>query len=145
MRVATGRSDVTVVFFRGGLTNGCQDIIFNQMVKYSTKKLDLVFSALSDPTRRAILEQLSGGDSTVTELAEPHRMSLPAVSKHLQVLERAGLVEREVEGRVHMMHLESEPLKDAVKWLEHYRRFWEGRFDALEKLLTDKTNTKEDQ
>ena len=115
------------------------------MVKRSTEKLNLTFSALSDPTRRAILAKLSGGDSTVTELAEPHRMSLPAVSKHLRILERAGLIKREVEGRVHMMHLESEPLKDAVKWLERYRRFWEGRFDELEKLLTDKTNTKEDQ
>lgn len=138
-------ADAAASLFRGGLTNGCRSIIFNHMVKRSTDKLDLVFSALSDPTRRAILGHLSGGDSTVTELAEPHKMSLPAVSKHLRVLERAGLIEREVEGRVHMMHLESEPMKDAVKWLEHYRRFWEGRFDALEKLLTDQTNTKEDQ
>jgi DNA-binding transcriptional ArsR family regulator len=115
------------------------------MVKHSTEILDRVFAALSDPTRRAILEQLSGRDSAVSELAEPHRMSLPAVSKHLRVLERAGLIQREVEGRVHMMHLESEPLKDAVTWLEHYSRFWEGRFDELEKILTNQSNTEEDQ
>jgi len=115
------------------------------MVKRSSHQLNLVFSALSDPTRRAILEQLSGGDSTVTELAEPHDMSLPAVSKHLRVLEQAGLIHREVEGRVHMMNLEGEPLRDAVKWLEHYRRFWEERFDALEKLLSNQSNTKEEQ
>jgi DNA-binding transcriptional ArsR family regulator len=106
------------------------------MVKRSPGHLDLVFSALSDPTRRAMLEKLAHGASSVTELAEPHDISLPAVSKHLRVLEEAGLIAREVDGRVHRLTLESKPMKDALAWLERYRRFWDTKFDTLDKLLT---------
>ncbi len=112
------------------------------MVKQSSDKLDLVFSALSDSTRRAILEKLARGESSVSELAEPHDMSLPAISKHLRVLEDAGLIVREVEGRVHRITLESKPMKDAIAWLELYRKFWEAKFDALEKYLA-KSHKKE--
>ena len=106
------------------------------MVKHSSDILDLIFSALSDPTRRAILERLARGEASVTELAEPHDMSLPAVSKHLRVLEGAGLIAREKQGRVHRLQLESKPMKDALDWIEQYRKFWEEKFSALEKQLT---------
>jgi DNA-binding transcriptional ArsR family regulator len=106
------------------------------MVKYENETLDAVFSALSDPTRRAMLERLSRGACSVTELARPFEISLPAVSKHLAVLESAGLVLRERDGRVHTMHLQSKPMKDAAAWLDRYHKFWTERFDALEKFLT---------
>lgn len=105
------------------------------MVKYHSHRLDVVFSALSDPTRRALLERLSRGTSSVTKLADTFDISLPAVSKHLRVLENAGLLEREKNGRVHRCHLQSKPLKDAAEWLDRYRRFWEERFDALDTYL----------
>jgi DNA-binding transcriptional ArsR family regulator len=105
------------------------------MVKRSSEHLDLVFSALSDPTRRAMLEKLAHGASSVTELAEPHDMSLPAISKHLKILETAGFITRELDGRVHRITLESKPMKEAFAWLELYRKFWEAKFDALEKYL----------
>ena len=104
------------------------------MVKRSAQ-LDSIFSALADPTRRSILERLAQGEASVMELAEPHDMSLPAVSKHLRVLEEADLVVREREGRLHLMSLNSKPMKDAAAWLERYRAFWEGKFDALERVL----------
>jgi DNA-binding transcriptional ArsR family regulator len=107
------------------------------MSNRSNVTLNAVFSALADPTRRAILDRLARGEAQVTELAEPHDMSLPAVSKHLKVLEEAGLVVREKDGRVHRMNLNSKPMKDAVAWLERYRAFWEGKFDALEKFLNN--------
>ena len=105
------------------------------MVKCKPIDLDLVFSALADPTRRAILEELTHGPSSVSKLAEPFRISLPAVSKHLSVLSDAGLIRREKEGRVHRMHLKSGPLKEAAAWLDRYARFWNDRFDALERLV----------
>jgi DNA-binding transcriptional ArsR family regulator len=105
------------------------------MPSKSQPPLNAVFSALADPTRRLILEHLARGDASVMELADPHDMSLPAVSKHLRVLEDAGLIRREREGRVHHIYLNSKPMKDAAAWLERYRAFWEGRFDALEKFL----------
>lgn len=101
------------------------------MVNYSSATLDAVFSALGDPTRRAILARLAHGDSRVTELAAPHDMSLPAISKHLRVLETAGLVRKEKDGRVIRCSLEPGPLKDAADWIAHYQRFWDGRLDAL--------------
>ncbi len=104
------------------------------MVKRSTD-LDLVFHALAGGTRRAILEALAGEGRSVTEIAAPFEMSLPAVSKHLRVLERAGLVTRSPEGRVHRMSLRAAPLAEAVDWLEHYRVFWEERFDALARIV----------
>jgi DNA-binding transcriptional ArsR family regulator len=105
------------------------------MSNRSNATLNAVFSALSDPTRRAILDRLARGEAQVTELADPHDMSLPAISKHLKVLEDAGLVLREKDGRIHRMNLNSKPMKDAAAWLERYRVFWEGKFDALERFL----------
>ena len=123
-------------FFFAHLTFAGRCYIFNQMVKHLSETLDIVFSALSDPTRRAILEKLAQGNASVSELANPHDMSLPAVSKHLRVLEEAGLISREKDGRVHRLQLESKPMKDALAWIEQYREFWEGKFSALEKHLT---------
>ncbi len=112
------------------------------MVKYSPRLLDRTFAALADPTRRQILEQLAHGDRCVTDLARPHRMSLPAVSKHLRVLERAGLIRRRRCGRVHQLKLEAKPMRDAQKWIEEYRRFWEENLDRLDDYLK-KLQTKE--
>jgi DNA-binding transcriptional ArsR family regulator len=103
----------------------------------SLNQLDTTFAALADPTRRAILARLARGDASVMELAEPFRMSLPAVSKHLKVLERAGLIARRREAQSRPCRLKAAPLKDAVDWLERYRRFWEESFDRLEDYLRD--------
>src|ERR1700686_5085809 len=97
--------------------------------------LSNTFAALADPTRRAILARLVSGESSVTELAEPFEMSLPAVSKHLKVLEHAGLITRGREAQWRPCRLEAGPLKDAADWLEHYRRFWGQRFDRLDDYL----------
>ncbi|MEQ8354510.1 MAG: metalloregulator ArsR/SmtB family transcription factor [Kiloniellaceae bacterium] len=97
--------------------------------------LSQTFSALADPTRRAILARLTSGEATVSELAEPFDMSLPAVSKHLKVLERAGLVARGREAQWRPCRLEAGPLKDATDWLERYRQFWEQSLDRLENYL----------
>ena len=97
--------------------------------------LNRVFAALSDPTRRAILHRLCLGPATVTELAEPIDMSLNAVSKHLKALEKADLIRREVEGRVHHVFLNAAPLEEAERWVNHYRQFWEFRLDSLENWL----------
>jgi DNA-binding transcriptional ArsR family regulator len=109
--------------------------MFNQMVKYSSKTLNRTFAALADPTRRRILAHLARGDQRVTHLARPHAMSLPAVSKHLRVLERAGLLRRRCYGRVHEMQLEARPLRQAAAWVEEYRKFWEGSLDRLAEYL----------
>ena len=101
--------------------------------------LNLAFTALADPTRRAILRQLSEGEARVTELARPFPMSLNGVSKHLKVLERAGLVTREVRGREHWLHLKPEPLREAAAWLTHYQAFWDTRLEALEKFLVPRS------
>jgi DNA-binding transcriptional ArsR family regulator len=101
----------------------------------SADPLSQTFAALSDPTRRAILARLCTGEATVTELAEPFEMSLPAVSKHLKVLERAGLVARGREAQWRPCRLEAGPLKDATDWLERYRQFWEQSLDRLENYL----------
>ena len=100
--------------------------------------LDATFSALADPTRRAILARLALGETSVMELAKPFAMSLPAVSKHLKVLEQAGLVSRTVQGRVHRLELNAAPLRDAEEWVARYRSFWEARLDALEQFLIAK-------
>ena len=107
----------------------------NQMVKCSSKMLNRTFAALADPTRRRILEHLAEGDRCVTDLARPHSMSLPAISKHLRVLERAGLVSRSRCGRVHSLKLEAAPMKEAQDWIGEYRRFWEESFDRLDEYL----------
>ena len=110
-------------------------LMFNQMVKYSPSRLNQTFAALADPTRRRMLEQLARGERCVTDLARPHSMSLPAVSKHLRVLEKAGLLRRRRYGRVHQLRLEAKPLKQAALWVEEYRKFWEESFDRLAAYL----------
>jgi DNA-binding transcriptional ArsR family regulator len=107
------------------------------MVKYSDGVLDATFGALSDATRRGILARLALGESSVSELAAPYNISLPAVSKHLRVLENAGLVVRHKDGRVHRCRLIAEPMKDAAEWIERYRLFWERQFDALARYLEE--------
>jgi DNA-binding transcriptional ArsR family regulator len=99
--------------------------------------LSTTFAALADPTRRAILARLATGEASVTELAEPFEMSLPAVSKHLKVLERAGLIARGRQAQWRPCRLDAVPLKDAADWLEHYRRFWEQSLDRLERYLRE--------
>jgi DNA-binding transcriptional ArsR family regulator len=98
-------------------------------------QLSSTFAALADPTRRAILARLSLGETSVTELAKPFEMSMPAVSKHLKVLERAGLISRGREAQWRPCRLDAGPLKDAASWIEDYRRFWSTHLDALERYL----------
>ena len=98
-------------------------------------QLDAVFSALADPTRRAILARLMEGEASVNELAEPFTISQPAISKHLKMLERAGLVTRSADGTRRPVRIEAAPMKDAVDWLEKYRRFWEQSYALLDSLL----------
>jgi DNA-binding transcriptional ArsR family regulator len=105
----------------------------------ATDPLSTTLSALADPTRRAILARLSQGEATVGELAEPFEISLPAVSRHLKVLESAGLITRGREAQWRPCKLEAAPLKDVFGWLEHYRRFWEGSFDKMDDYLAQLT------
>jgi len=113
------------------------DRLLNRAVVFemSGDRLSTTLSALADPTRRAILARLALGETTVTELAEPFQMSLPAVSKHLKVLERAGLIARGREAQWRPCRLEAGPLKDLADWLERYRRFWDESFDRLDAYL----------
>jgi DNA-binding transcriptional ArsR family regulator len=105
--------------------------------------LDVTFAALADPTRRAILARLAKGEASVLELAEPFEMSQPAISKHLKVLERAGLISRGQDAQRRPRRLEAKPLREATEWLENYREFWEARFQRLDSLLEKmKTYTK---
>ncbi len=99
--------------------------------------LSLTFAALADPTRRAILARLASGEASVTQLAEPFEMSMPAVSKHLKVLERAGLIARGREAQWRPCRLEAAPLKNAADWVEEYRKFWEQSFDRLDDYLLE--------
>jgi DNA-binding transcriptional ArsR family regulator len=108
----------------------------------SSQRLDSAFAALADPTRRAILARLASGEASVTELTEPFAMTQPAISKHLKVLERAGLISRGRDAQRRPCRLEARPLAEAAGWLEDYRRFWEGRFQRLDALL-DELKTKE--
>lgn len=108
----------------------------------STDPLSATFAALADPTRRAILARLASGESTVTELAQPFEMSLPAVTKHLKVLERAGLIARSRHARWRPCRLQPRPLREVAHWVERYRQFWEQRFDRLEDYLRE-TQTQE--
>jgi DNA-binding transcriptional ArsR family regulator len=116
------------------------------MVNYSAS-LDSTFGALADPTRRALLASLMLGQASISELAKPHRMSLPAVMKHLRVLEQAGLVSQKKTGRTRRCQLAAQPLKDAGTWINQYRNFWEGTFDSLERYLrqSDQLENKENQ
>ncbi|WP_455200080.1 ArsR/SmtB family transcription factor [Kaarinaea lacus] len=114
------------------------------MVKYNNDSLNSTFGALSDPTRRAILARLAKGEAQVTELAEPFGISLPAVSKHLRVLEQAKLIERHKDGRIHRFTINPRPLQSAHSWIEHYEQFWTEQLASLGKYL-DKTISKEEK
>jgi DNA-binding transcriptional ArsR family regulator len=105
------------------------------MVDKSSPRLDALFRALADPTRRAMLRDLAAGPRTVGELAAPFDISLAGASKHIQMLERAGLLQREVQGRVHTCRLDARPLHAGAEWIRHYERFWNTKLDALEALL----------
>lgn len=117
--------------------------VFNHQVNYqairemSPDHLSTTFAALADPTRRAILARLASGDKSVNELAEPFEMSLPAVSKHLKVLESAGLIARGREAQWRPCRLDAGPLKDVSNWVKRYRRFWEQSFDRLDEYLRE--------
>jgi DNA-binding transcriptional ArsR family regulator len=117
------------------LTNDARRNKFNHMVEQMNRRLDAVFHALGDATRRQMLRNLAVGEHTVTQLAAPFEMSLAAASKHIKALEGAGLIRREVQGRTHVCRLEALPLSDAHDWLRFYERFWHGRLDELERLL----------
>jgi len=110
--------------------------LFNHMVNNSAT-LNVIFAALADPTRRNILERLTDGATNVTALAKPFRISLPAISKHLRVLEKAGLVTRTRKGRVHQMRADPEPLRKASSWMTHYVHHWEGQFAAMDRILAE--------
>jgi len=103
----------------------------------SSDRLDATFAALADPTRRAILARLASGDAAVTELVRPFAMSQPAISKHLKVLERAGLISRGRDAQRRPCRIEGTPLADATGWLERYRRFWDASFQRLDSLLDE--------
>jgi len=107
------------------------------MVSDASSRLDLVFHALAHPARRAIIRQLSGGERNLSELAAPLKMTFPAATKHVRVLEEARLVHRRVAGRQHLCSLHAAPLKEATLWTEQFRRHWEARFDALDALLDE--------
>jgi DNA-binding transcriptional ArsR family regulator len=109
----------------------------------SVDSLDLVFGALADPTRRAILARLAQGDASVSELASPFAVSQPAISRHLKVLEQARLISRQRQATVRLSHLEAEPLKEASDWLARYREHWEERFERLDALLASLAATED--
>jgi DNA-binding transcriptional ArsR family regulator len=108
------------------------------MGEHQSARLDGVFNALCDPTRRAILARLTDTDARVTDIAAAFPISLNSISKHIRMLERAGLVRREVSGRDHVLSLNAAPLSEAAQWIERYRRFWEGRLAALDAYVTSK-------
>ena len=109
--------------------------IFNRMVEYLSAQLDNTFHAVSDPTRRAILKMLTNRQARVTEIAKSFPVSLNAISKHLKVLEQAGLIHREIKGRDHIFQLDPDPLKEASDWFASYRQFWEERLEAMERHI----------
>jgi DNA-binding transcriptional ArsR family regulator len=116
------------------------------MVKRAGERaLDAVFGALADPTRRRILDLLARTDRCVTDLAKPFSISLPAISKHLRVLENAGLIKRERNGRVHRLQLRAKPMAEASKWIEQYRDFWEAQLDALSHYLEKQIQNEKDK
>ncbi len=111
----------------------------------SSDPLSQLFAALADPTRRAIMARLSKGEATVNELAKPFEISLPAVSKHLKVLEKAGLIERTREAQFRPCRLQAAPLRDAADWIDHYRQYWEESFDRLDAYLKTVTARQRNQ
>lgn len=126
---------VDAIYSTFRLTIGLYAIILNHMVEYKSNDLDAVFHALADPTRRAMVQMLASGERTVGELAEPFEMSLAAASKHVKVLEGAGLLNRTVEGRTHVCRLHAEPMRSTLEWMRRYERFWGDRLDILESRL----------
>jgi len=108
----------------------------------SIEQLNATFLALADPTRRAILARLATGEASVNELAEPHDISQPAISKHLKILERAGLISRAVDAQRRPRRLNAQPLAEATEWLENYRQFWEANFNRLDNLLAEMKTAK---
>ena len=129
---------------KGPLTPLHDRCIINIMVNYSSERLNTVFLALADPTRRAILERLAHGEASGTELARPFSISVPAISKHLRVLEHADLILHRKHGRTHRFRLAARPLKEAAAWLEHYRQFWEAQFDSLDTYLLATSEKEQD-
>jgi len=111
----------------------------------SAHSLDQTFGALADSTRRAILVRLASGEATVGELAGPFEISRPAISKHLRVLEHAGLVHRTVDGRISRCELNAAPMRDAAEWVEYYREFWEGQLDLLASYFNEKKKTTKEE
>jgi DNA-binding transcriptional ArsR family regulator len=109
--------------------------ILNGMVNDSAERLTTVFLALADPTRRAILARLTHGEASGTELARPFSISVPAISKHVRVLEHADLILHRKDGRTHRFRLAARPMREAATWLEHYQHFWEAQFDSLDTYL----------
>ena len=128
------------------LTEHDQRFILNHMVEYTHQDLDAIFHALADPTRRAMLRTLASDDRTVSELAKPFAMSLAAASKHVKVLERAGLINRTVEGRTHICSLNAQPMRSTLEWIRYYEKFWGDRLDILESrlLAEDEIKMRED-
>ena len=127
---------------RGGLTtaSGLYNLTVIELMGYAmthADRLDTTFAALADPTRRAILARLASGEASVNELAEPFAMSQPAISKHLKVLERAGLISRGRDAQRRPCRIEAQPLAEASEWLERYRQIWEGNFQRLDVLLEE--------
>ncbi|HZR44194.1 MAG TPA: metalloregulator ArsR/SmtB family transcription factor [Ktedonobacteraceae bacterium] len=118
--------------------------IINYMVNDSSERLNTIFMALADPTRRAILERLARGEASGTELARPFAISVPAISKHLRVLEHADLILHRKDGRTHWFRLSASPMREAADWLEHYQQFWEAQFDSLETYLQTTADEEQD-
>ena len=135
MRVFDGRGIDYPLFIQQSVGYLPAAFIFNHMVELQTPRLDAVFHALGDATRRNMLRDLAGGERTVGQLAKPFAISLAAASKHIKALENAGLIRREVRGRTHLCRLDPGPLASAHEWLGFYERFWTRRLDALERLL----------
>ncbi len=116
---------------------GAPSDIFNLVVNYSPRPLDLSFGALAHPIRRGILARLASGEATVADLAKPYKVSAPAITKHLRVLERAGLLSRTKKGREHRCRLEAERMREAAEWLEAQRALWNERLDRLARYLKE--------
>lgn len=112
------------------------------MVKYSETQIDRIFHALADQTRREILVKLASGEHTVQELAQPFKMSLPAVSKHLKVLEEAGFLKRNIQGRIHRCNMDPQPLEQVSQTIQRYEKFWKQQLDALEQFLKESSEKK---
>lgn len=119
------------------MTGGAFGAILNHMVNYSTVVLDKTFGALADPTRRAMIQRLARGEYSVTELAQPFDMSLPAISKHVRILEEAGILVRRKTGRTYHCRLQPQPLEEATQWVEQHRMFWEKQLGSLAAFLAE--------